>query len=299
MRSISDKTKISEEIRKKYKEETGKDAYWRGKLTESFKKWQKGEKLYYTNQERVSLYIPEGVKEQWEKFAKNTKFKTISALVREALDCFIKLYPKLKIEQKEDFDILSALSFELKEPLTLIKVNLQILKEVHSDKFDDNIIQIIDTILEYYQNLENKIIDYLDSPKIEQPKFIETESTQYDIFFVEDDYETRKVLINYFHTKGISCKGIVEGSSVFSELRINIPKLILLDILLPGMSGDDIMRDLNSDKEYNKIPVYFITAIPEYKVKKMAEDLGATGYILKPFSLSDFDQIITYIKKGK
>ncbi len=299
MRIISDKTKISEEVKKKYEEETGKKAYWHGQLTKSFKKWQRGEKVYYINQERVSLYVPEGVKDQWEKFAKHTKFKTISALVREALDFFIKLYSKLNIDQKEGFDILSGLSYEFKEPLTLIKVNLQILKKVYSKSLNEDVVQIINSVLEYYQILENKIIDYLDRPKIEQTKEIKAENIQYDIFLVEDDNETRKVLTNYFKTLNISCKGIAEGFSVFNELKINVPRLILLDILLPDMSGDDILRDLNSDKNYSKIPVYFITAIPEHKVKKMAEELGATGYILKPFNLSDFDEIIQYLKNEK
>lgn len=298
MRIISDKTKLSEE-EKKYKEETGKDAKWRGNLTESFKKWQKGEKIYYTNQERVSLYVPEGVKDQWETFAKHTKYKTISGLVREALEFFIEFYSTLKIDQKEGFDILSGLSFEFKEPLTLIKVNLQILKEVHSSNLDEIVIEIINTVLDHCQILENKIINYLDRPESEKAKEIETEIKQYDIFLVEDDSETRKILTNYFQILGISCKGIPDGFSVFKELKISVPRLILLDILLPGRSGDDIMKSLNSDEEYSNIPVYFITAIPEHKVKKMAEELGAAGYILKPFNLSDFDEIIQYLKNGK
>lgn len=299
MRIISDKTKISEEIQKRYEKETGKEAYFRGKLTASFKKWQKGEKIYYKNQERVSLYVPERVKDQWETFAKTSKYKTLSGLIRGALEFFIEYYSKLNIDQKEGFDILSGLSYELKEPLTLIKVNLQILNKVYSNRLEGDVVEIINNVLNHCQILENKIIDYLDRPESERAKENEAENKQYDIFLVEDDFETRKILTNYFQILGISCMGIPDGFSVFKELKISVPRLILLDILLPGRSGDDIMKSLNSDEEYNNIPVYFITAIPEHKVKKMAEELGAAGYILKPFNLSDFDKIIQYLKNGK
>ena len=95
----------------------------------------------------------------------------------------------------------------------------------------------------------------------------------------------------------ITCKGIPDGFSVFNEFKISTPRLILLDILLPGRSGDHIMKDLNLDDKYKNISVYFITAIPEHKVKKKSEEQGATGYIMKLFNLSDFDEIITYKKK--
>jgi CheY-like chemotaxis protein len=95
------------------------------------------------------------------------------------------------------------------------------------------------------------------------------------------------------------CKGIPDGFSLFNELKISLPKLILLDIMLPQWSGDGILKQLKSDERYNKIPVYFITAIPERTVKEMAENLGATGYILKPFNLSDLDEITKHLKNGK
>ncbi|MFX0138876.1 MAG: hypothetical protein ACFFDN_34870, partial [Candidatus Hodarchaeota archaeon] len=69
-----------------YEKETGKKAIWHGNLTESYKKWQKGEKTYFKNKDRISLYIPEGMKEYWETFAKTNEYKTLSRLIREALN---------------------------------------------------------------------------------------------------------------------------------------------------------------------------------------------------------------------
>ena len=74
----------------KYEKETGKKAIWHGKVTESFKKWQKGEKSYYDNKERISLYVPGGSKAQWETFAKTSDYRTLSRLIRAALNFFIE-----------------------------------------------------------------------------------------------------------------------------------------------------------------------------------------------------------------
>ncbi len=51
---------------KKYKEENGKYAIWRGAITEGFKKWLKGEKIYTRDKERISLYVDDKIKGNWQ-----------------------------------------------------------------------------------------------------------------------------------------------------------------------------------------------------------------------------------------
>ena len=80
---------------KRYEEETGKFAIWRGNITESFKKWKKGEKIYDKNKERVSLYVSEKKKAQWQKFAVNNDISTISKLVRESVDSYMERRSKV------------------------------------------------------------------------------------------------------------------------------------------------------------------------------------------------------------
>jgi len=57
----------------KYEDETGKYAIWQEKITEGFKKWLKGEKIYDRDKERISLYVSENTKERWQEFYGNNQ----------------------------------------------------------------------------------------------------------------------------------------------------------------------------------------------------------------------------------
>jgi len=61
-----------------YEKETGKKAIWRGRVTESFKKWQKGEKIYEKNKERVMILVSDEIKKKWQAFIKENEIATIS-----------------------------------------------------------------------------------------------------------------------------------------------------------------------------------------------------------------------------
>ncbi|MFX1340577.1 MAG: hypothetical protein ACFFDK_18350, partial [Promethearchaeota archaeon] len=69
---MSDNNKSIEktEEMKKYEEETGRYAIWRGIITEGYKKWQRGEKIYHREKERISLYVSEKTKSKWLNYTK-------------------------------------------------------------------------------------------------------------------------------------------------------------------------------------------------------------------------------------
>ena len=73
---------------KRYEVDTGKYAVWRGVITEGFKKWKEGEKIYDRDKERISLYISEQDKRDWKGFIEEHNYSTISKLIRESVDYF-------------------------------------------------------------------------------------------------------------------------------------------------------------------------------------------------------------------
>lgn len=79
------------------------------------------------------------------------------------------------------------------------------------------------------------------------------------------------------------------------ELNKNVPKLILLDILLADMSGFEICKKLKIDDNYKNMPIYYITAIPESEVKKKMEETGADGFFIKPFNFDEFEVLYNYL----
>ena len=275
--------KTEEMIR--YEEETGKYSVWRGSVTEAFKKWTKGEKIYDRDKERISLYVSDVTKAEWQDFIKNNNYSTISKLIRESVSYFIEKNSKLhglNINILDD-DSLSNISHALKEPLTTIKGFSQLLLETHKQEMSVDVLKTIENIFEQSLLLENKIINILDNIKVEQETI--------DILLIEDDLATIKLLKSYFESKGYTCKGVVSGTRGVEELKTATPKIILLDIILPDLSGYDLCKMIKSEKKFQNIPIFLLTAIPGSEVQKKLEDTNADGYILKPFDFSDFEVV--------
>ena len=242
---------------------------------------------YNQDKERISLYVSKDVKEEWQTFAKNNDFSTLSKLIREALKFYI---------QCRGLNI-PSLSHGLKEPLTSIKGYLQLILETSGDSLDDNVVSTLRNVLNQCSILENKIVDYLDKFEPEKEEVEIGDEIEYDLLLIEDDVETVNLLTSYFDSIGISCKGILSGFKGLKELKRYKPKLVLLDIILPDINGYEILKKMKADDKLKGIPVYFLTAIPSIEVEKKAQELGAAGSILKPFNLTDFDIISKYLKK--
>ena len=280
---------------KKYKEENDKYAIWRGAITEGFKKWLKGEKIYTRDKERISLYVDDKIKGNWQKFINRNKesFPTFSELIRQSVKSFMEDSSRVSNElSKLNPSTLSNISHALKEPLTSIKGYSQLLleSEEFKGKLSEHVEETIKNIFDQSNLLENIIKNFLDN--------IEPESTPYDILLIEDDLATIRLITSYFESKHYICKGVISGTKGLEELRRVVPKVILLDIILPDLSGYDICQTIKTDNTYKKIPVYFLTAISASEIKNRLNETLADGYILKPFNFSDF-KVIFEILNGK
>ncbi len=277
----------SEEIEKtdemiEYEQETGKYAVWRGVVTEGFKKWKEGEKIYDRDKERISLYISEETKQKWNEFKKKHDYSTISKLIRESVNNFIdkKSGSPSNSLHKMDPQVISNISHALKEPLTTIKGFSQLLLENYKEELNEDVLSTIKNIFDQSILLEDKIVNILDDIKAE-----------YDVLLIEDDLPTIRLIKSFFESRGVVCKGAISGNKGYDELKNSNPKLILLDIILPDVSGYDVCKRIKENEEYKNIPLYFLTAIPESEVEKKLEETGANGYILKPFDFSDFEVV--------
>jgi len=265
-----------------YEKETGKKAIWRDRITESFKKWQKGEKIYEKNKERVMILVSDEIKKKWQYFIKENEIPTLSKLIRKAVNFFIEF-----TEESRSLKSASQISHELKEALTIIKGYSHILFENYKDKLDWDIILKLKTIYDQSIILENKIINNLEKPSAKDLK--------YDILIIEDDPLTIDLLFDFFQSKGFSCKHTTSASEALEEMQRGIPKLILLDIILPDINGYEICKKIKSNPNFKKIPIYYITALPGSEVIDKIEETGADGYFLKPFTFSQFEALFEFL----
>jgi CheY-like chemotaxis protein len=273
-----------------YEAETGKYAIWRGVITEGFKKWKDGEKVYDRDKERISLYISEDTKKKWQDFKDKHDYSTVSKLIRESVNKFIDRSSGSIGNSllKMDPQTVTKISHALKEPLTTIKGFSQLLLENYKNELNDEVLSTIKNIFDQSILLENKIVNILDDIKVE--------ASEYDVLLIEDDLPTIRLIKSFFESRGVICKGAISGTKGFEELVSSSPKLILLDIILPDVSGYELCKRIKENDEFKDIPIYFLTAIPETEVEKKLEETGADGYILKPFDFSDFEIVFKNIQ---
>lgn len=105
------------------------------------------------------------------------------------------------------------------------------------------------------------------------------------IFCVEDDKSIRELIIYALKGQGMEVKGFESGEEMFEELENTKPQLFLLDIMLPGMDGMEILSKISNDERYEDIPVIMLTAKGSEYDKINGLDSGADDYIAKPFSV--------------
>jgi len=278
---ISDNIKKTEEM-KKYENETGKKAIWRGVITKDFERWQKGEKIYIDDKERVNILVSEEKKRLWQDFIKKNNITSISKLIRDAVDFYINTIPK--IEEINDF---SSSIHNFKEELSSIKGFSQLLIEEHKDELSWDALLKIKEIFDKSINIEKIINEIFNTHKLNDK--------QYDILIVDDDPSTINLISNYFRNKGYSYVDTPLGNDAIELLQKIIPKLILLDILLPDSSGYDICKRIKTDAKLKNIPIFYITAVPETEVHSKMSETKADGYFLKPFNINNFKILLNYL----
>ena len=107
------------------------------------------------------------------------------------------------------------------------------------------------------------------------------------IFCVEDDEAIRNMMVYTLRSSGFSVKGFGAGDALFAALEKETPQLILLDIMLPGMDGLEILQRLRLRSVTANIPIIMATARGTEYDKVRGLDLGADDYLAKPFSVAE------------
>ena len=105
------------------------------------------------------------------------------------------------------------------------------------------------------------------------------------IFCVEDDISIRKLIVYTLESTGFEAVGFEDGASFFEALDKEIPDIVILDIMLPGMDGMEVLSRMKQDKRYEDVPVIMATAKGTEYDKVQGLDAGADDYIAKPFGM--------------
>ena len=105
-----------------------------------------------------------------------------------------------------------------------------------------------------------------------------------DILIAEDEPSILESLDFILRRAGWSISSVTDGDAVLEGVRRLKPRMLVLDVMLPKRSGFDILKHLRADADTEKLPVLILTAKGQQQDRRTAEELGANGFVTKPYS---------------
>jgi two-component system phosphate regulon response regulator PhoB len=106
-----------------------------------------------------------------------------------------------------------------------------------------------------------------------------------DILIVEDEEDIRELLRFHLEREGFETRTAASGQEAVKAVARKLPALILLDLLLPGIDGLDVCRQIKKDPTSAGVPIIMVTAKGEESDIVAGLELGAVDYVTKPFGI--------------
>lgn len=107
------------------------------------------------------------------------------------------------------------------------------------------------------------------------------------ILIIEDEHDLAELLVFSLQQEGFATAICADGPSGLAYARQNLPDLLILDLMLPGLLGTDVCRALRRDQATSTIPILMLTARNEEIDRVVGFEVGADDYVSKPFSVRE------------
>ena len=107
------------------------------------------------------------------------------------------------------------------------------------------------------------------------------------VMVIEDEKEIRDLLVSQFQNAGHQVIGLPSGDTLMQTLDSFKPNLTLLDQMMPGKSGADLIREIRASAVYRDLPIMMVSGLSSEREKIDALELGADDYVTKPFSMKE------------
>ncbi|MCL2888045.1 MAG: response regulator [Elusimicrobia bacterium] len=119
------------------------------------------------------------------------------------------------------------------------------------------------------------------------------------VLLIEDSKIAAPALIGALKLKGVECVWAKDGARGLDMAKREKPVLILLDLMLPRISGFDVCKKLKTEDATWRIPVVVMSTLTDDESKERAKEAGADYFIEKPYSLAaTVDQILKFLPKA-
>lgn len=107
------------------------------------------------------------------------------------------------------------------------------------------------------------------------------------VLLIEDEPNIVEAVSFLLSRDGLTVHTHPDGATALDKIRNSQPDMVILDVMLPGRSGYDVLRDLRTQGDYAALPVMVLTARGQARDREMAQHLGATRFMTKPFANAD------------
>lgn len=104
------------------------------------------------------------------------------------------------------------------------------------------------------------------------------------VLIVEDDKDILQLLTYNLQAAGYDVSSAGDGNAALAQARQNLPDIVLLDIMIPGINGFEVCKELKRSRDTRKVPVIMLTARGDEVDRVVGLELGADDYVVKPFS---------------
>ncbi|OCR05499.1 DNA-binding response regulator [Helicobacter pullorum] len=108
------------------------------------------------------------------------------------------------------------------------------------------------------------------------------------IYVLEDDNSILELILYALKSQNIEAKGFSEPLALQEAIKEEIPQILILDVMLPGISGFEILREIKNSEKTKGISVLMLSALNSELDKVKGLDCGADDYITKPFGVMEF-----------
>ncbi len=107
------------------------------------------------------------------------------------------------------------------------------------------------------------------------------------VLVIEDETEIREFLVSQFLELGAAAQGLASGEAIVQSLEAFLPTVVLLDQMMPGKSGKQVISEIRSHARFSELPIMVVTGLDGEEEKIQALEMGADDYVIKPFSVRE------------
>ena len=111
-----------------------------------------------------------------------------------------------------------------------------------------------------------------------------TAASQDRILVADDDGDIRDLVVFKLTQAGYDVEAVQDGAAAFQSIEASPPRLAILDVMMPGLSGIDVLRKVRADERLKELEVILLTAKSRDIDVDAGFATGASDYVIKPFS---------------